>query len=205
MLDKVLTEGAHGLVVSAETKIEAMRQDYESDFREFHLAPTLLSNVFKSEAKEAECVLANAIFLSIYAVFELSVLRIIEEYLEVKGINLRLRDIAGSGIEKFRVVSDRLASKSHVDKVLWTEAEHLREIRNALVHSNGIILEKGKLLKIIKSLEVLDASDLALSTGEQISEVKLSVSFVRAVRWKVSKLVNSAYCILLKEMDHANL
>lgn len=82
---------------------------------------------------------ANALFIGMYGDVEASLNIICTAHANEKGARLKFKDIAGSGIVR---AADYLSKVIDIDvksTVEWNTLKHWNNVRNILVHNNGVI------------------------------------------------------------------
>lgn len=122
-------------------------------------------------------------FLVLYSLFEYVLNEICYVIEKKSSLNLKLKDIHGTGIERAR---DYLVKVARVEKPFkskhWQRAKLLSDIRNKIVHSNGEIDER-----MISNLkEDMDKKIIKLNTYVELNiteqkkkEILLSYEFVK--------------------------
>lgn len=82
----------------------------------------------------------NAQFIAAYSQFEVALNRLCIEFKDACGLNLSFKDLSGTGIERAKnYISKVVGASACFSGAHWQTISLCSEIRNALVHSNGII------------------------------------------------------------------
>lgn len=200
IINRAMTEGDRGILdsISREKQlIEGVLNHYpETERPEYRKH---LEEINWHEMENARQLNRAALFLASYSTFEFFVLKFTQSYLEASSLNLRLRDIGGSGYEKFIVVADRIAMKRRRRAEMWLDVSCIRDIRNFFAHSGGFAFEEEQKAKVRKALEVIGHIDLLIEDGGGALTVNLDARFMTLVHAKLNCLVQSAYWTLFEE------
>ena len=132
------------------------------------------------EARRLEELTLQSSFVTGYSVFEFGCLMICDAYLKLSGSGLNISDIAGSGMERVKIVVAKICAAPHVFQLdQWKEILTLRDLRNVLAHEIGVVDLEAKHSKL-KSLLAgfVGVQFVGFGFGSQ-SRVILSDYFVR--------------------------
>jgi hypothetical protein len=200
IINRAINEGDRGILdsISREQQLidsvlnhypEAERHEYRSHLQEINW----------QEMENARQLNRAALFLACYSTFEFFVLKFTLSYLEASSLKLRLKDIGGSGYEKFVVVADRIAMKRRRRAEIWQDVSGIRDVRNFFAHNGGLAFEEEQKAKVRKALEVIGHIDLLSEDGSGALTVNLDARFMTLVHAKLNCLVQSAYWTLFEE------
>jgi hypothetical protein len=90
-------------------------------------------------------ILRKSIIISIVILLENELDTYCEDFKEHKGIAVSYRDFRGDLLDKFKLFSVKiLGSDFDFQSSLWQDIVGLYEVRNSLVHNNGLISNFGK-------------------------------------------------------------
>jgi hypothetical protein len=82
----------------------------------------------------------NAQFIAAYSEFEVALNRLCNEFKGARGLELSFKDLSGAGIERAKnYISKVVGAGICFSGVHWQTISLCGEIRNALIHNNGII------------------------------------------------------------------
>ena len=200
ILSRALDEGDRGILDSSsrdEEFIDAVLRDHPIEERVKYRQH--LQNEAWKEIELSRQAHRSAMLLSAYTLFEISVVKFAESYLSARKYDLRMRDIAGSGYEKFIVVADKIAKRRRHNEDLWKDASCIRGLRNLFAHNSGMIFTMEERRKHEKCLISLGGSDMIRNDESSLFIVELDLLFVKRVIAKLVMLIRSAYWTLFEE------
>ena len=205
ILDRALDAGDKGILESHSTDAAIIKEfmiEY-SDEEMLRYRKHLHDESWR-EIELARQAHRSAMMLAMYSVFELSVLKLTAKYLQKSTSEMRLRDIAGQGYEKFIIVADRIGGRRRHNAELWSEIAAIREIRNLFAHNGGIAEEADKQTKIKKALDLLEIYEVVKSGDQDELVIELDVRSVKLIGAKLVMVIRSAYWTLFDEVQVAH-
>jgi hypothetical protein len=141
MVEETLVEGAARLdaeLAGAVTMSEHEREDlvewYADDFLEL--------------GEELPTVLRYAVLTAADTASEAFLNRTCDAYVEVSGARIRVTDLHGAGIHRARDYLKKVAGIQFPDdRPIWTTVVRLHELRNCIVHAEGVVAPSRKELR----------------------------------------------------------
>jgi hypothetical protein len=129
-------------------------------------------------------ILRKSIIISIVILLESEIDTYCRDFKRYKKLSIGYNDFKGDLLDKFKIFSSRLLqSDFNFQGTLWQDILGLYEIRNSLIHNNGLLTDFGKRKTIErfisrnKSFEIDDNERICISHKACLDSVKIVETF----------------------------
>jgi hypothetical protein len=134
LVETTLVERAEALDADLSAKASSFPEDQRQEFYEYHAEDYL------ELADELPTILRYSVLTAADSAFEVYLNDTCETYAEVHRARVRLGDFKGAGIQRARKYLKKVAGVVFPDdKPSWTTVMRLHDLRNCIVHADGVV------------------------------------------------------------------
>jgi hypothetical protein len=145
------------------TAAEMLPGHEQEDLRDWY------SDDFLELGEELPTVLRYAVLTAADTALEAFLNRTCEAYAHVSKSQVRVKDLRGSGIIRAQQYLEKVANVSFPDDKTWTTVVRLHELRNCIVHAEGVIEPSRQALHkwslSMTGLRISDGGVVSLDAG----------------------------------------
>lgn len=145
-------------------------------------------------------ILRKSIIISIIILLENEIDTYCEDFKEHKKITVSYRDFRGDMLDKFKLFSVKLlGSDFDFQSSLWQDIVGLYEVRNSLVHNNGLVSNFGKkktvenFVKRNKSFSIDEDERIEISHQACLDSIKIVEAFFEHITQFAFKVFPDRY------------
>lgn len=174
-----------------EARVSEQEKTLTSEqFHEFEIDHVEESIFYRDEFPK---IVRNSFFVSAYSLFESNLGRICGKLKSEKKVPIGWKDLQGSTLNQFKLYTKLAGLDLPCDDKTWQEIKKYSEVRNSIVHDNGLLKEdkkelaqyaKGKGLIMERSIIVDEATE---------SEIGLTEHFCKEVVNTMQGFILAAY------------
>jgi hypothetical protein len=144
LVEETLIARTAALDAELSARAETFPEDERQEFFEFHA-----DNYFEL-ADELPTILRYSVLTGADTALEAYLNNTCETYAELHGASVRLGDLKGTGIQRARQYLKKVAQVAFPDQTpTWTTVIRLHELRNCIIHADGIVETSQKDLRLL--------------------------------------------------------
>ncbi len=192
-----------GNYVDADLQLNDLREylidvkkfiDRKRRYREKRLTKSIFKDIALNMFTESfSTTLYDSVMISLWIFMESEFRGYCRAMQSVMGIKISYSDIYGSSIEKFKIYSQKVANLDFgLTNENWEDLKAINEIRNSMVHSDGVVKNK-KLVEIFmkrhKLKGLLEADRIVLSK----KSLETIISYCRLVNERIYTVALKRY------------